>query len=187
MMSLMGTTTETPLLTFEEFERLPDQPGKRELLKGELIELPPAEFKHGRLAHQICKILDGALSAAHAQGAARELAEVFHEMGYKLARNAYIQPDVSITHAGQTARKYLEGAPAIGVEIVSPANRAKDIYKKTDLYFEFGAREVWWIFPETRHAVIHTGSTDQIRTEREAIATSLIPGFSLNLKEILAA
>lgn len=32
-------------LSFEEFEQLPDQPGKRELLKGELIELPPAEFR----------------------------------------------------------------------------------------------------------------------------------------------
>ena len=47
----MGTTTT--LLTFEEFERLPDQPGKRELLEGELIELPPAELKHNRIAHRI--------------------------------------------------------------------------------------------------------------------------------------
>jgi len=35
----MGATTTR--LTFEEFERLPEQPGKRELLKGELIEVPP--------------------------------------------------------------------------------------------------------------------------------------------------
>ena len=43
----MGTTTS--LLTFEEFERLPDQPGKRELLKGELIDGPPAEEKHNTI------------------------------------------------------------------------------------------------------------------------------------------
>ena len=40
-------------MTFEEFERLPDQPGKRELLEGELSELPPAELEHNNIAHQI--------------------------------------------------------------------------------------------------------------------------------------
>jgi Uma2 family endonuclease len=187
MMNDMGTTTETPLLTFEEFERLPDQPGKRELLKGELVELPPAELKHNRIAHRIYKMLDAALADAHGRGTAGELGEAFHEMGYKLARNVYLQPDVSVTHAGQAEEKYLGGAPAIAIEVVSARNLAKDVDKKTDLYFEFGAREVWWIYPDTRRAIIHTGSADQIRTEREAIATSLLPGFSLNLKEILTA
>ena len=40
---IMGTTTS--LMTFEDFERLPEEPGKRELLKGELIELQPAKKK----------------------------------------------------------------------------------------------------------------------------------------------
>jgi Uma2 family endonuclease len=44
-------TTGSPLLTFKEFERLPDQPRKQELLEGELIELPPAELKHKRITH----------------------------------------------------------------------------------------------------------------------------------------
>jgi hypothetical protein len=29
------------LLTFEQFEQLPDKDGRRELLEGELIEVPP--------------------------------------------------------------------------------------------------------------------------------------------------
>jgi len=182
----MGTTTETPLLTFEEFERLPDQPGKCELLEGELVQLPPAESKHTRLSCRIYKILDAAVAEAHAQGAATELGEVFPEMGYKLARNAYVVPDVSITHSGQTEEKYMAGAPAIAIEIVSPSNRTKHLDKKTALYFKFGAREVWRIYPGTRYAIIHSGCADQIRTEREAIVTPLLPGFALSLKEILA-
>ena len=35
----MGTTA---LLSFEEFEHLPAEPGKDELLDGELFHLPPA-------------------------------------------------------------------------------------------------------------------------------------------------
>src|SRR6478736_4368048 len=115
----MGTTTTTTLLTFKEFERLPDQPGKRELLKGELIELAPALLKHNRITHLIWKVMMPALEAAHARGEAAELGEVFHEMGYKLASDAYVQPDVSVTHAAQPEGKYFDLAPAIAIEVVS--------------------------------------------------------------------
>ena len=64
----MGTTTA--LLTFEEFERLPDRPGKCELLKGELIELPPSELKHDRTSRRIFRCLDAAVAGAHARGEA---------------------------------------------------------------------------------------------------------------------
>jgi Uma2 family endonuclease len=183
----MGTTTETPLLTFEEFERLPDQPGKRELLRGELIELPPADFLHTHLMYLICKILDVAVSEAHARGAAPELGAVYPEMGYLLPGAGWVKPDVSVTHAGQLKKKYLQGAPAIAIELVSAGNLAAHVAKKTDLYFQFGAREVWWIYPDSNHAMIHTGSTVNVRIEQEAITTPLLPAFSLNLKEILAS
>ena len=44
----IAMTVGTSLMTFEEFERLPEpeQPGKCELLEGELIQLPPAKKKH---------------------------------------------------------------------------------------------------------------------------------------------
>jgi len=38
MMNAMGTTTN--LMTFEQFERLPDEPHKLELIDGELIRMP---------------------------------------------------------------------------------------------------------------------------------------------------
>jgi Uma2 family endonuclease len=59
MMEFMDVRT---LLTFEQFEQLPDQPGKRELLRGELIELPPAKLKHNRTAHRFYEVLKPALA-----------------------------------------------------------------------------------------------------------------------------
>src|SRR5690349_16146728 len=102
----MGTTTTLRLLTFEEFENLPEQPGKQELLEGELIELPPPETKHGRGTHRTYHQLLAALEAAQARGEALNLGEVFMEMGYKLSKKSYVQPDVSVTHAGQHEEKY---------------------------------------------------------------------------------
>src|SRR5437016_12962536 len=123
----MGTTTATKLLTFKEFERLPDQPGKQELLEGELIELPSAELDHNRVSHRIFKPLDAAVSAAHARGEAAELGEVYMETGYKLSGKSYVQPDVSVTHAAQPEGKYFGDAPAIAVEVISPSNRADEM------------------------------------------------------------
>ncbi|HEV2690293.1 MAG TPA: Uma2 family endonuclease [Bryobacteraceae bacterium] len=168
----------TKLLTFEEFERLPDQPGKRELLEGDLIELPPAEFEHNRIAHQIYEMLKAAVIAVHARGEAAELGDVYHEMGYKLAKDAYLQPDVSVTHRAQDVSKYLSGAPAIAIEVVSPSNTAVEMEAKTALYFRYGAREVWRIYRKTRHVVVHVGSTSRALLEDESLTTPLLPGVA---------
>ncbi len=160
--------------SFEEFERMPEQSGKQELLEGELIEKPPSEAKHNRRATEIFLALDAALEAAHARGEAMELGEVFMEMGYKLTARSWLQPDVSISHAGQAEGKYIEGAPAIAIEIVSPDDRAEALDRKTDLYFEHGAREVWRLYPKTRTMVVHTGSPSEVHVEHESVATHLL-------------
>ena len=47
-------------MTFREFAQLPNAPGKRELLDGELIELPPPKLRHAisqiRIARSSCVI-----------------------------------------------------------------------------------------------------------------------------------
>jgi Uma2 family endonuclease len=138
------------MLTFEQFERLPDRQGKDELLRGELIELPPPEFIHDQIVKRLFKALDAAVDAAHSCGEALNLGEAYPEMGYRLGTHSWLRPDTSVTHAGQPVEKYIMGSPAIAVEVVSPGNRSKAIKIKTELYFEFGAREVWHVYPRTR-------------------------------------
>ena len=179
----MGASTT--LLTFEEFERLPDRPGKRELLKGELIELPPAESIHNRIAERIRDGLRAALAEAHARREAADLGETFHEMGYQLGVEAWVQPDASITHAGQPEEKYFAGAPAIAVEVISPGNTAESIDVKTALYFQFGAREVWMVYPKTRHIDIHVPGGSRVFTALQFVTTPLLPALALPVAEIL--
>ena len=65
----MGTTS-TSLLTFEEFERLPDHLGKRELLEGRVVEMPPADLLDNSISERVFLIVHAALSGAHARGEA---------------------------------------------------------------------------------------------------------------------
>ena len=178
----MGTVKT--LLTFEEFEQLPDQPGKRELIRGEVIELPPAELKHNRISHRIYKGLDAALEQAHARGEAQDLGEACHEMGYLLPDKGWLQPDVSVTHAGQHEGKYFVNAPAIAVEVISPSNTAKQIDAKAELYFEFGALEVWRFFPKTKQVTIEVPGSVRVISVDSVITTPLLPSLALSVKEI---
>lgn len=144
MINAMGTTTH--LMTFEEFERLPDEPHKLELIDGELIRMPPAITRHVRIRMRIFKIVDSALGMLQGKGQARDLGEVFVEAGYLIGAN-WVIPDVSITHARQTENKYLEGAPALAVEVISKANTAEMMQRKIKLYMQNGAREAWLFYP----------------------------------------
>ncbi|HJZ95811.1 MAG TPA: Uma2 family endonuclease [Candidatus Solibacter sp.] len=182
----MGAIT-TRLLTFEEFERLPDTPGKRELLEGEVIELPVPEFKHSLNAQDLFLLLYSALKTAHASGEAAELGAVYIEMGYKLSARSYVRPDVSITHAGQPVDRFLQTAPAIAIEIISPSNTVEEMDFKTKLYFQYGAREVWRIYPKTRHITIHLLGNSHDVGEDEVLTTPLLPGLALSVREILGA
>jgi len=177
-MVFMGTVKT--LLTFEEFEQLPDQPGKQELVRGELIDMPPADYKHNDIADRIYGFLKAALDQAHARGEAR----VFHEMGYLLSGANWVQPDVSITHAGQSVEQYLIGVPAIAIEVVSPNNTAKRIDAKAELYFQFGAREVWRFLPKKKQVMIQVPGGAQVIGEDAVITTPLLPGLALTVKEI---
>jgi len=150
-----------------------------------LIELPPADLQHNEISHEIFFRLNTALVEAQARGEAAELGTVRMEAGYKLGRH-WAQPDVSITHAGQPAGKYREGAPAIAIEVVSPSNTAETLELKTKLYFEYGAREVWRFYPKTCR--VHVNTSDGrglIVPKDQSVTTPLLPGFTLSVAEVL--
>jgi len=156
-------------LTFEQFEQLPDEPGKQELLNGELITLPPASEHHSRIAHRLFHLLYRHLVDPLA---------VRMETGYRLGRSVWVQPDVSLLHPDQAVGTYLEGAPLLAVEVLSPANRAPDVQHKLQLYFEYGTREVWLIYPDTHIIEVHCA---QGSTKHDAAFESvLLPGLVID-------
>jgi Uma2 family endonuclease len=179
MINAMGTTTH--LMTFEEFERLPDESHKLELIDGELIRMPPAITKHMRITMRLYHILYDALRMLQGQGQARDLGEIFVETGYLIGAN-WVIPDLSITHARQTENKYLEGAPALAVEVISKANTAEMMQRKIQLFMQNGAREAWLFYPRAQSVTVYRGRTSM---EVEGTLTSqLLPGVSIDLTAV---
>jgi len=178
----MGVITTS--MTFEEFERLPDEPNKLELIDGEVIRMPPANFRHGNISQTLNRRLEDIVRELQSRGLGGELGVVYKEMGYLIGSN-WVIPDVSITRAAQPVGEYLEGAPILAVEVISKSNTAEMIERKIELYLENGAKEVWEFFPRTESVTVHRGKT-AIRFEG-TLTSDLLPGITIDLSEIFAA
>jgi Uma2 family endonuclease len=168
------------LMTFEELERLPEEPGKTELLEGELIQLPPAKRSHHKLAQCFFLRLHQLVEGLRADGAARGLDEVEIEMGYKIGRkpDSWLIPDVSLTHPDQPGDDYYEGAPLIAIEVISESNTAAKIDRKIEKYLANGGREVWVVYGETRRVLTHFAGRDEVEIGRAHIRSRALPEVS---------
>lgn len=177
-MECMGAVRTT--LTMDEFLELPElDAGKRELLNGELIYLPPAKFRHDQIAHRLLKRLNAALPACGVDG------EAYVEIGYQLDPSHWLQPDVSITHPGQPVDGYLQGAPLLAVEIVSPSNTAVQIDAKIDAYLTHGAHEVWVLYPDAGHLWVYAPGISALRHDGP-FSAAVLNGETIDLPAILA-
>jgi len=163
----------TALMTFAEFEALPDVEGKRELIDGEVIEMPPPENAHSRIAKRIFILLLARLGERR----------VWQDhTGYRIGKG-WIEPDVSVSWPEQRSDgKYFAGSPMIAVEILSPR---EEIDRKLTLYFADGAAEVWVVDAKHRAVTVYSRKDDQVvRRAADREFRSDAAGATMSLAEI---
>jgi len=142
-------TSTTKLMTFEEFEQLPDREGYRqELRHGELFQVAPPKYDHFMIQQTLRDLLDEA-----AAGAGRAYTEVgfrpLLESEYRIADVAYAPHE---RWASSRTAGYFRGAPEIVIEVLSPSNTVTEILEKEKLCLENGCKEFWIVDP-TLHLV----------------------------------
>lgn len=70
-------------------------------------------------------------------------------------------------------------APTIAVEVISAGNTKREMEDKLDEYFQYGAAEVWYVYPDTKTILRYTGRhTVQELAEQDSLITPVLPGFS---------
>jgi len=180
------STTTSGLLTFEEFEHLPDEPGKLELLEGELIRMPPAKRKHLDTTQQLFLLLHSMVGDLRRERPNLGLGKVHIEMGYRMGSDpgSWLQPDASITHAGQTGDDYYEGAPLVAIEVASESQSAAHLEAKAEMYLSHGASEVWLVFPKTCKVWICRAGASTIEVLESAIRSDVLPGVEIRFEDI---
>ena len=171
----MATTTH--LLTWKEFEQLPDE--HLEILEGELITLPPPKSGHSMVAANASLLLQPLQESG--------LGRVYQTAGYKLSEDpaTWIQPDVSFLKMERVLatkpNAYFVGAPELAVEIVSPSETAETLYRKIELLLAGGSLAVWVIYPKNREVHVFLADGTSFRRGLNDVLTipELLPGWEL--------
>lgn len=152
-------------LTLEEYAALPDEDGFRdELSRGLLVRKPQPGYVHGHVAAAVYDLLR------------TQQGKTLTTTGFLLSRDppTVRGPDVAFLlpeHIpSELPRLWLEGAPDLAVEVLSPSNRPRDTDAKLRDYFDAGTPLVWVLDPRRHTVRVHDRTGDsRLLTEGDVL------------------
>lgn len=174
----MSTTTR--LMTAEELLQMPDDGFSYELVEGELRQMAPAGYEHGKIAMRLSLPL-----ARHVEE--NDLGDVCTaETGFLLKTNpdTVRAPDISfisrhrVNEVGDT-KGYGRGAPDLAVEVISPSDKVSAVEEKVQEWLDAGCKLVWVVSPKLHTVTAYRSLTDiETLTENDSLdGGDVVPGF----------
>jgi len=166
------SATTTRLMTFAEFEKLPDEACRRhELRHGELVEVPPPVHPHIWLQQRLVRLLDRRAENKGVVGMEVSF-RPFAEYEFYRVDVAYVSYE-RWNAANRTGN--LRGSPELIVEILSPSNTLAEMNDRKKIFFESGCLEFWLVDLINRQ--IDVSTPDGVTTTYRAGQTIPLPLF----------
>ena len=189
MKPALSTRESTRLLTGDELLRMPEL-NPCELVAGRVVPMTPTNSTHGRIEVNVAAALKHFVRT-------QNLGVVMAgEVGIFTARNpdTVRAADVLFLSHDRNARRerqegFLDVAPELTVEVLSPTDRPDQVQRKLGEYFTAGVLQVWVIDPATRTVQVHHGRGDALSLAPGAVLTGgdvplVLPGFRLPVDDI---
>jgi Uma2 family endonuclease len=161
---------------------LPDDGRKYELVDGRLVEVPTGG-RHGKIAVELCVRL---------YPATKPWATMFDSStGFRMAQGNIRSPDVSVMRTerlpdGKAPEGFVDGAPDLAIEVISPSETMSALLTKMAEYFESGAQEVWLLFPERKQ--VHRYRAElvvEVLNEDDTLnGAPLLPDFTVRVGDL---
>jgi Uma2 family endonuclease len=178
---------ETALMTGEELLALGDI-GPCELLEGMLVKMSPTKPRHGWHEYRLARAIGDFVET-------QNLGQVqVGEVGIYIRRS----PDtvraadvLFISHrrlAQATPDSFLDVAPELVAEILSPDDRPGQVKRKVREYFGAGVLVVLVVDPVRRTVTAHhaSGAVRKYRTGDTVTLPEVLPGFTLSVAALFA-
>ncbi len=174
------------LKTYDDLLAIPEDGNRYELILGEIAMSPSPNKKHQRALSR----LNNRTSAFVEQ---HQLGEVFFApFDVKFSPYSVVEPDlfyISREKRFTLGDNFVDGAPDMVVEVLSPSNRMQDLVKKAALYAQYGVAEYWVVDPESQTVAVHQWKDGQYVAlkPKKGIARSIVlKGFEVSIQEIFA-
>lgn len=173
-------------MTAEELLNLSDDSMCHELIKGELLTMPPAGDEHGAVTMNLTGPLFIHVKANNL-GVLRAA-----ETGFKLESNpdTVLAPDIAFIasdRVGDPVLGYRDGAPDLAVEVMSQWDSRPKSARKAGLWLELGARSVWVVDPRQRTVEVWLANGEKrLFHEADELVDDTVPGFRVKVSEIFA-
>lgn len=181
------------LYTVDDVLELQGWDGKRdrkfELINGELSDMSPANFWHGRIAGRIYRYFEDYAES-------RDLGAASVEAGFHPAndQSTLLAPDVAFIRRARLpdpdSFTVVGFMPDLAVEIMSPSNSMAELRRKSAIYLENGTQLVWLINPMRRIAeVCRLGEDGQFRSQTlehdgNLNGEDVLPRFVLEMRKL---
>jgi Uma2 family endonuclease len=173
-------STQTRLMTADEFFEMPDDALLHELVRGEVVTMSLPGGEHGEIAGEIFRLI-----ANHVKSA--KLGKTYAaETGFLIERDpdtvrgadaAYVRAERlrEITNP----KKYVPFAPDLVVEVLSPNDRADAVDEKVHEWLTAGARAVWTVDPNERTVTVHRPGAEPVifNEDQDIDGGDVLPGF----------
>jgi Uma2 family endonuclease len=183
----MATTEK--LLTAEEFEALPNDGKRYELIDGVLREMAPTVYWHGEVETNLTTLL-------HTHIRAHGLGRVScGEVLYIVRRNPdrVRAADIALIRQERVpsleARQHImEVIPELVVEILSQHDTVAEIHEKIEDWLTAGVQMLWVVDPFRHTVTIYQPGHDPVLLGERATlhGDPIVPGFRCTVAEIFA-
>lgn len=180
-------TTAKKLLSADDLLAMPDDGMRRELIKGELFEMPPAGDDHGFVGSEMTWRL-GAFISQSGLGRGR-----MAETGFWIERepDTVRAPDFAYISYDRMAQRpatrgFAEVLPDLVVELVSPNDSPHYVNDKIRMWLDAGVRLALAVYPATQEIVAHhdDGTVQRFGIGDTLTCEPVLPGFACPVVDI---
>jgi len=178
-------TTEVVKITGEELHAMGDI-GPCELIDGRIIPMSPAGISHGIYEMNFALALRRFADEHDLGVVATGEVGIYTRRDPDSVRGADV---VFISHERDQLRAsagFLDVAPELVVEIISPDDKWSDVIEKLREYFAVGVKLVWVADPELRSVLAYRSLTDvrEFTADDDLVSDDVLPGFRVNVADL---
>ncbi len=170
-----------------------------ELIRGRIFKMCAApSLRHQRISANIEKKLDSFLGNApckffHAPVDVRLKGRSFRNQKRADGQiKTVVQPDIVVVCDTEKLHddRFIDGAPDLVIEILSPGNRQVETQYKLGLYEENAVKEYWVVSPEYKQVMVFLLNEEEVYDKPEfyhledVLFSTVIQGFSISLKDM---